>query len=196
MYYFTYGTSEGFPFRGGWTEVEAPDMETAVALFRAVHPDSKPGLVNCAFIYSEEKFRETGMAQDKSNWGAKCHERISITAAKTEDQENPNNQPELHVVLGMSTGHLSSSTREYLDLCAVSPFPGPTTYKKEDDMGEYGWWVRTYLDDPSDLPDEIPDDLQNCIQYAYKYNADWIMFDADAKLYGDLPVMVEMEEAE
>ena len=37
-FYFTYG-SEGHPFVGGWTEVEAPDLGTACATFRAFHPD-------------------------------------------------------------------------------------------------------------------------------------------------------------
>ena len=41
-YYFTYGT-DGQPFVGGWTEVEAPNVNLACAVFRAVHPDKEPG---------------------------------------------------------------------------------------------------------------------------------------------------------
>lgn len=37
-FYFTYGT-DGQPFFGGWTEVEAPDAHAACAAFRAYHPD-------------------------------------------------------------------------------------------------------------------------------------------------------------
>ena len=33
-YYFTYGT-DGQPFVGGWTEVEAPNADIACAAFRA-----------------------------------------------------------------------------------------------------------------------------------------------------------------
>lgn len=36
-FYFTYGT-DGQPFFGGWTEVEAPDSHAACAAFRAYHP--------------------------------------------------------------------------------------------------------------------------------------------------------------
>ena len=42
-FYFTYGT-EGQPFVGGWTEVEAPDGHAACAAFRACHPDKTEGL--------------------------------------------------------------------------------------------------------------------------------------------------------
>ena len=38
IFYFTYG-SEGHPYYGGWTEVEAPDSNAACAAFRAYHPD-------------------------------------------------------------------------------------------------------------------------------------------------------------
>ena len=59
-FYFTYGT-DGQPFFGGWTEVEAPDAHAACAAFRAYHPDKTEGLVNCSSIYDEEKFKLTGM---------------------------------------------------------------------------------------------------------------------------------------
>lgn len=42
-YYFTYG-SDGHPYIGGWTEVEAPDAKMACMAFRAVHPDKGTGL--------------------------------------------------------------------------------------------------------------------------------------------------------
>lgn len=53
-FYFTYGT-DGQPFFGGWTEVEAPDAHAACAAFRAYHPDKTEGLVNCSSIYDEER---------------------------------------------------------------------------------------------------------------------------------------------
>ena len=37
-FYFTYGT-EGQPFVGGWTLVEADNIHAAYAAFRAYHPD-------------------------------------------------------------------------------------------------------------------------------------------------------------
>lgn len=77
-FYFTYGTSRLFPFRGGWTEVTAKDREEAVALFRIVHPDATPGIVNCSFIYPENEFRKTGM-YTSGNLGQHCVETISLT---------------------------------------------------------------------------------------------------------------------
>ena len=71
----TYGT-EGQPFFGGWTEVEAETEKEAIDIFRLKHPDKKPSLVNCARIYSEDEFLITGML-DHGNFGQKCHERLS-----------------------------------------------------------------------------------------------------------------------
>ncbi len=76
-FYFTYGTDGTQPFIGGWTEVEAPDGAIAGNLFRAVHPDKTPGILNCAWVYSEERFLQTEMA--KGNFGVCCHEKITVT---------------------------------------------------------------------------------------------------------------------
>lgn len=75
-FYFTYGT-EGHPYYGGWTEVEAPSWEAAVAAFRAYHPDELKGIVNCAFIYTEAHFMATRMSREGS-FGHRCHERIVL----------------------------------------------------------------------------------------------------------------------
>lgn len=75
-FYFAYGT-HGQPFFGGWTEVEAPDEKTAVALFRMFHSDTENGYINCGGIYSEEQFELTGMKAD-GNYGYRCHEKISL----------------------------------------------------------------------------------------------------------------------
>ncbi len=86
QFYFTYGLSPQFPFRDGWTEVEAPDDFTAAAMFRAVHPD-RPGdkdVLNCAFLYEEEEFKSTEMYKDP-NFGGRCHERITFDGYR----ENP-----------------------------------------------------------------------------------------------------------
>lgn len=77
-FYFTYGT-EGQPFAGGWTEVEAPDEKTACAVFRIFHPDKTDGLLNCAAVYSEDAFYQTSMPA--GNLGYRCRERISVMRA-------------------------------------------------------------------------------------------------------------------
>lgn len=77
-FYFTYGT-EGHPFFGGWTEVEAPDRHAACAAFRAYHPDKTEGLLNCCSCYTEEDFKKTSMYQrPDGNFGHRCHETITL----------------------------------------------------------------------------------------------------------------------
>ena len=58
-FYFTFGTDPAYPFGiNDYVEVEAENLEQAIHLFQAVHPN-RPGssCVNCAFWYSEERFR-------------------------------------------------------------------------------------------------------------------------------------------
>ena len=77
-YYFTYGT-DGQPFVGGWTEVEAPNVNLACAAFRLAHPDKEPGILNCSSTYTEENFLKSCMASPDGNFRKFCHERISFT---------------------------------------------------------------------------------------------------------------------
>lgn len=77
-FYFTYGT-EGHPFFGGWTEVEAPDRHIACTVFRAYHPDKTERLLNCCSCYTEEDFKKTSMYQrPDGNFGYRCHETITL----------------------------------------------------------------------------------------------------------------------
>jgi hypothetical protein len=75
-FYFTYGTNKHFPFYRGWSEVIAPDKETAIAIFRCYHPNP-PGSDswNYAFDYSEEEFKKTSMYTDPRP-DEVCHEVI------------------------------------------------------------------------------------------------------------------------
>ena len=73
-FYFTYGT-EGQAFYGGWTKIEAPSREIAVAIFRTIHPDKTPGLVNCSSIYDEKTFHKTSMWRH-GNFGIHEHEVV------------------------------------------------------------------------------------------------------------------------
>lgn len=84
-YYFTYGT-EGHPYYGGWTEVEAPNWDAAVAAFRVYHPDKLKGIVNCAFIYDEPHFMVTRMFREGS-FGHRCYERITLMREPFDDSE-------------------------------------------------------------------------------------------------------------
>ena len=79
-FYFTYGSDERFPYQYGWTEIEAPDMATACAAFRHFHPDRDPEApcFNCAAIYPEAEFQNTGMYV-QANYHDRCRERITMT---------------------------------------------------------------------------------------------------------------------
>lgn len=83
-FYFTYGLS-GQPFFGGWTVVEAPDERTACELFRAVHPDKEPGIMNCCSVYTEAEFKDTNMAGPCGNYRRFCHETITLRRYAAED---------------------------------------------------------------------------------------------------------------
>ena len=76
-FYFTYGSSRQYDFQGGWTEVEASDIEAACAAFRAHHPDKNRGILNCGMVYTEEQFKATRMYTE-GNLGAYCHEKITL----------------------------------------------------------------------------------------------------------------------
>lgn len=75
-FYFTYGT-EGQPFVGGWTEVEAPSASAACAAFQVYHSDKTEGLLNCSSVYTEDQFKHTRMYAE-GNFGSHCHETIIL----------------------------------------------------------------------------------------------------------------------
>lgn len=76
-FYFTYGT-EGQPYCGGWSVVEAPDRSRAEVAFRAYHPDKMKDVLNCSSVYDEALFQSTIMAAE-GNLGARCHEIIRLS---------------------------------------------------------------------------------------------------------------------
>jgi len=88
-FYFTYGT-EGQPFYGGWTEVVAPNMDIAVAVFRMYHPDKIEGIINCSTIYTEEEFNKTRMAGPDGNFHRFCHEIITVTRTVHNERSTKN----------------------------------------------------------------------------------------------------------
>ncbi|MBO7462000.1 MAG: hypothetical protein J6T96_05345 [Bacteroidales bacterium] len=77
-YYFTYANVDcGMPFVGGWTEVNAATTSGAVETFRKAHPNPEDNeILNCSFIYDEDLFARTGMAE-KGNYGKFCQEVIN-----------------------------------------------------------------------------------------------------------------------
>lgn len=81
-FYFTYAQTE-HPFPGGWTTVEAPDLDMACKVFRLFHPDKPKGLIHCAGIYPEEQFVYSNMYR-QGNFGKRCQEFIALTRTALE----------------------------------------------------------------------------------------------------------------
>lgn len=81
-YYFTYGTTRHQPFYGGWTEIDAPNMALACAVFDLQHPSKSGGRLNCADVYAEKMFVETQMAET-GNFGHKCREKITVNIERS-----------------------------------------------------------------------------------------------------------------
>lgn len=78
-FYFTYGTDEQFPFKGGWTEITAPNLYDAQKIFKIFHPNNaNTDCLNCAFFYTEESFKESIMYKNNDNLGKGCVEKITI----------------------------------------------------------------------------------------------------------------------
>jgi hypothetical protein len=70
-FYFTFGTSEKFPFQRGWVEVYAETKRQAAEIFNRHYPPRHGDTVNCAFIYDQAYFENTEMFLD-ATWGG-CH---------------------------------------------------------------------------------------------------------------------------
>lgn len=83
---------------------------------------------------------------------------------------------ETYTLICLSTAHISSKTRRYLDAC-VSGNKDIIVYRKDD----VGWFIP--------VPDDkypIPVDLADCIAFAEKHGAEYLMFDSDGPIYSEL----------
>ncbi|HHV63850.1 MAG TPA: hypothetical protein GXX46_02050 [Peptococcaceae bacterium] len=80
-YYFTFGQS-GQPYKGGWVEIKANSCAEAQQKFIdhfGAKAYSRPGILNYAWHYPEEYFKDPligGDMYEKGNFGAFCHEVI------------------------------------------------------------------------------------------------------------------------
>ena len=72
-YYFTYGTDEKYPYRGGWTVVVAETVEIAKKIFSLYHPPRYGNVGNYCDCYTECVFEKTEMCK-KGNFGKFCVE--------------------------------------------------------------------------------------------------------------------------
>lgn len=53
-FYFTFGSSESFPYQNGYLIVKATDLIQAIRLFKVYHPNKSRNIVNCSDWYSQE----------------------------------------------------------------------------------------------------------------------------------------------
>ena len=58
-YYFTFGSDRGFPYQNTYIIVRENSMPEAIEKFRKRFPDRHKDTINCAFWYTEDKWRGT-----------------------------------------------------------------------------------------------------------------------------------------
>ena len=72
-FYFTFGSSELYPFQGGWIEVIAPSRHLAFKTFKKHYPNREGSpFINCCDCYESADFKSTDMFTT-GNLGAFCH---------------------------------------------------------------------------------------------------------------------------
>ena len=59
-FYFTFGADKAYPYPNSYVIVVAENIQTAIEIFRKRFPDRSPGVVNCAFWYPEDVWKEKG----------------------------------------------------------------------------------------------------------------------------------------
>ena len=69
-FYYNFGSATYYPYCRGYVTVIAKDRKEADEKFRKKYPDRNAGILNCAFVYSEDKWN--GITVDKGE----CHEII------------------------------------------------------------------------------------------------------------------------
>lgn len=93
IFYYTFGTDKKFPYQNGWIEIAAPSQTEANDIFNQFYPprDNNQQILNCAFVYTEEKFRKTAIFNQNKNHNHGCHavyiknKNNHITIVKKED---------------------------------------------------------------------------------------------------------------
>lgn len=71
VFFFTYGTSDVYPFEGGWTQISAETHSDACDIHKRKFGLLDGGTGRFAFSYTEEMWAKTDMGS-KGNCGAFC----------------------------------------------------------------------------------------------------------------------------
>ena len=65
-FYFTFETSEDFPFKDGYLIIYAADLSAAYQEFNRLYPNEEnPDLLNCSEVYSKEEWSKLGLFKGK-----------------------------------------------------------------------------------------------------------------------------------
>ena len=69
-YYFSFGSSEFFPYQFGFVTIYASDLKEAIDLYRRKYPDrpGNEGTVNCSFMYHEADVHDPLEAFGGQEW--------------------------------------------------------------------------------------------------------------------------------
>ena len=83
----------------------------------------------------------------------------------------------------ISTGHLTSATRQELDETLNSDRVFDNIYTVTFDAG----WMFYNTEDPDFLDGDVSPDLLNILRWAYERDYEWVRVDANADPVEDLP---------
>lgn len=119
--------------------------------------------------------------QDEEGRCCRCN---GDTDMQKHNEPDTSTKPEIDKFIALNTGHVMPDTLKALRNDAID---GVVCYRKDEvhGPGEYGVWV--YIQ--GDWAEQnIPHDLEVCIEYAKKFDCDWIMFDYDVEPVTELLV--------
>lgn len=77
-FYFTFGDSPEFPYKGGWVVIEAPNVDMAREIFALLYPSSKDAILRYSFVYNETTWQNTVMCKNNTNLGKGCHASFGL----------------------------------------------------------------------------------------------------------------------
>ena len=63
-FYFTFGSDKDFPYQNGYIVIFAGCQSAAIKEFRRKYPDRHTHCINCSFVYTEDKWKQTGMGNN------------------------------------------------------------------------------------------------------------------------------------
>lgn len=109
-FYYTFGTSDHFPYKRGWVEVQAPDRCQADQRFRSEFPDVNPGFLNCSSVYTGDQFKKLNF-DNHPDWRI-CHKILTAEA-----ERKPSIVEQIQFASSKASGqsHSESNSKDHLE---------------------------------------------------------------------------------